>query len=197
MKTPDYPTELLGETENMLECQLTKEEFETAAKKLADTETRYQEFLEHKAEAAKKLAKEKKNIEAERGALSKVVGSGAEFRMVKCELRADFTRNVVLTIRRDTGKVIAERALTSDERQKALFAVEGGKPAEEQPGATEKPENVVEMKTHRMKLEDVPADPPKKCEAVTLGGVCTAHGDDCPDKDTIAAREAKPKDGDA
>ena len=96
---------------------------------------------------------------------------------------------MAVTTRNDTNEVLSERALETSERQGLLKLGEANDVAEsildaakqpEQPAADQPPDNVIEMVS-------------KACTATTLAGLCTVHGSECPNPETIAEREAKAK----
>ena len=51
------------------------------------------------------------------------INTGYEMRNVECELVKDFTTNTIRYQRLDTGEIVRERAMTSEERQRTLELV--------------------------------------------------------------------------
>ncbi|TSA09394.1 MAG: hypothetical protein D4R73_07050 [Deltaproteobacteria bacterium] len=69
------------------------------------------------------------------------INTGQEQRLIDCEVRKDFTRNIVETFRLDTYGLVEERAMTVEERQQELEfqaakAPAGGKVESSMLGAT-------------------------------------------------------------
>jgi hypothetical protein len=74
------------------------------------------------AKAAATAAKDDMaEIEAEVDRLAGIVARKSEPRPVACEVRADYPRGVMETIRLDTGEIAYSRSLTETERQAWLF----------------------------------------------------------------------------
>lgn len=73
-------------------------------------------------EAANKLAKsEIETLDGQVNSLLRKVRERQENRTVDVERRWDFPGNAVRVVRLDTGEIVAERAMTIDERQTRLF----------------------------------------------------------------------------
>jgi hypothetical protein len=52
---------------------------------------------------------------------SERIRSGYEYRYIECEKEEDFTNGRITITRTDTGEMVTDRAMTSEERQKNLF----------------------------------------------------------------------------
>jgi hypothetical protein len=79
------------------------------------------------AEDAKKLENKRRDgeislLEEVTSLLSAIISTGSEEREVECEVRRDYLRGKVTTLRSDTGEQIDERIMTADERQELMFA---------------------------------------------------------------------------
>lgn len=185
-----------------LEVQLTPEELHTYSKRLALIE---QEMAQHEEFAKSKkaeLAAKAAALKAERSNVALKVRSEKEPRLVTCSITAHFDRNVAITTRDDTGEIISERALVPAERQEMLVLENAEKAAEvandllaeakkkPEPVITSQPEAKQEPKKRERRNVLTDAEP---CTATTLGGLCTVHGENCPNPETIAEREARAK----
>lgn len=73
-----------------------------------------------------------KALEGEISSLGRMVREKVETREVECKEVEAFGQNAVQVVRLDTGEVVRERAMTSDEQQRALFPRAVEEPAEKQ-----------------------------------------------------------------
>lgn len=105
-----------------LECSLTHQEIREAGQALASMNVELEELEFKKKELNTRLADQIKEIKGSIGMKSKIVSTGVERRPVQVLERQDFLKRLVQAIRLDTGEVIRERPMTSDELQLDLFA---------------------------------------------------------------------------
>jgi hypothetical protein len=59
-------------------------------------------------------------LDARKSRLAITIGRKEEYRDVPCDLFANVERGIVEVVRRDTAEVVESRAMSDDERQKAL-----------------------------------------------------------------------------
>lgn len=100
-----------------LPCRLTEAELIDRGQSLAATREQYRDVQQAAKDAAKEFRDRLATIEAELDRLAEIVRERHEPRPVRCELRPDYQRGVVDTVRLDTGEVASSRALTEAERQ--------------------------------------------------------------------------------
>lgn len=181
MSDPKEETQVLSTYKTELEVKLHPEEVHDYAKRLAAIEGEVASHEDHAKSVKADLAARAAALKAERSKVALKVRTEKELRQVPCTITAYWTTNRAVTSRDDTGEVISERPLTSSERQVAMnidTAKDVAAGLIEQAKAAEKPEPVITK---------------PECKAVTLAGICTVHGSDCPNPETIEARQAKAK----
>lgn len=176
-------TEVLSNYKTDLTVRLHPEEVHDHAKRLAAIEGEMAQHDERAKSVKADLAAQKAKLSSERSNVAMKVRTETEVRQVPCTIVAHFATNRAVTSRDDTGEVIAERPLANGERQ-ALLKLDESK-------------SMVSDLLASAKEKPAPVITPKECGAVTLGGICTAHGSDCPNPETIPQREAKAADKDA
>lgn len=98
-------------------CQLTTVERNLRAAALADAIESKESAKDRHAAARRAMKDELEEIEGRIHALSKCVGSGAESRQVEVECVKDLDEGTYRETRTDTGEVVEERPLTTEERQ--------------------------------------------------------------------------------
>jgi len=178
--TDPKETEVLERHKEDLQVQLHPEEVHDYAKRLAAIEGELAQLEDHIKSVKADLAAKKAKLTSERSNVALKVRTEKETRSVGVTMTAHFRTNRVISTRDDTHEVIAERALSAGERQAAMkFDAAKGVALDLLASATEKPQPVI-------------TTPP--CGAVALGGICTVHGSDCPNPETLGEREAKFKD---
>lgn len=112
-----------------LRCALTPLELAERAD-LAARKVQERDAIEAVRVAASKAAKAQiAELDEEIRALSTQVREKSEYRPVEVREIEHFENNSIGIYRTDTGELIRERAMTSEERQRSLFSVV--KPAEE------------------------------------------------------------------
>lgn len=124
-KEPQEHKVHVEEEEQLLRCDLTPEEFNDFAGKLAAAvDTAVQTEDEAKAAKADLKARSDKAA-AEVGRLGNIVRNKYEMRKVTCETHWDFTDGMVKTVRTDTGAIIDSRKMLPHERERQaqLFPV--------------------------------------------------------------------------
>lgn len=110
-----------------LPCALSEAEKALRADELAREVKRHGEIELAKKAAAEAHAKELKESDRRIGELAEQVRTGVEPREVECQEVVRFARNLVETIRLDTGEVVSSRAMRPEERQEAIdFGDEAG-----------------------------------------------------------------------
>ena len=103
-----------------LPCELGEKDRAEAADRLAKA-----------LEQAESLALERKSVtgdfKSRLGALNERihrlmvnVKNGVEMRSIDCELRLNYTKLTVMLVRKDTGEMVEERPMTSEEKQMEL-----------------------------------------------------------------------------
>ena len=178
--TDPKETEVLEQHKEDLQVQLHPEEVHDYAKRLAAIEGELAQLEDHIKSVKADLAAKKAKLTSERSNVALKVRTEKETRSVGVTMTAHFRTNRVISTRDDTHEVIAERALSAGERQAALKFDKAGDVARDiLASAKEKPEPII-------------TTPP--CGAATLAGLCTVHGSECPNPETIAERAATPKD---
>lgn len=108
---------LLSRAPQMIPCKLSPLEFEERAGQLARELANRRELLAEQALRKKEMKLAVDALEARIGELSQVVATREEERLIEVETKADDMTGKVCMIRLDTGEVVAERAMTPDERQ--------------------------------------------------------------------------------
>jgi hypothetical protein len=103
-----------------LPVTLTKEEVAERARRAAHLVSDHDVKAEGFKQEAAANKQELKKIDTEIRGLSDEVRSGRTYRDVPCERVYNWTVGSVTDIRTDTGEVLAERAMSDAERQKAL-----------------------------------------------------------------------------
>lgn len=125
----DGPTKI-REYHEQLSVDLTRDEFDDRANKLAQVTYDLTAHYAHEDEVKKQLKSVEAELESKRAALSSIVKNRAEPRTVMVQIWADYRLGSLRKMRLDTGEVLSERALTDDERQAALFEEERKEKAE-------------------------------------------------------------------
>ena len=100
-----------------LKCELTREEVEEAANKLA-TEIDSLTSLEEELKSVKadfKAQVEKSNAQVLM--LTGLVRNKWQYRHIECDVLYDYTEQTVIVTRKDTGEVTEERAMSLGEKQ--------------------------------------------------------------------------------
>lgn len=138
----------------VLPVELTDKEIQERGEDLADLEQQLQGAREESAADAARWRERKKALAISITKASGVINARQEDREVSCELRPDYRRNVMETVRLDTDEMVEERALSFDERQQELGL--GGKAKKEEPEAEDDGDHPGPFAT----LGDLPA--PKK-----------------------------------
>jgi hypothetical protein len=108
--------------DRMLPVKLLPAEIEAKGKALAHAYDSYQDV-----EARKKSANEgfKEELDAwrrEMGVLTKQIETERESRVVHCRWVDDFDHNVRRLIRQDTGEVVDEQTIPTEDRQTSLLS---------------------------------------------------------------------------
>jgi hypothetical protein len=101
-----------------LPVTLSPSEFETKAKSLATKIAEKDALLAKKREATKDFTDRIMIASREQEKLRKTIETGTEERMVECEETSDFDQNRCVIRRLDTGEIVSERAMDSDERDR-------------------------------------------------------------------------------
>jgi len=108
-------------------CKLEDDEVRARGQALADTLVE----IDRAEENFKVLrAEHKETLEAlhlAKNDLKRSIRDKQETRSVTCEDQHDDVAFKVYTVRRDTGEIVAERAMTMQERQPNLLPIDGGK----------------------------------------------------------------------
>lgn len=108
-----------------LPCHLGEPDKLSMGKRLADV-LREQDRLSLERKAAMDGFKQRASLLAEEAhQLSGAVSKGYVVRPIECEEMRDYASGRVSTVRLDTGEVLNERAMTTDERQLGFDALYG------------------------------------------------------------------------
>lgn len=114
--------QLLARKKSRLAVDLTDDEWRSAASRLAALEEQIGEEAEHQKQVKADLRHRMAQLDAERSTQAMAVRRKSEMRDVPVETWADFARGMAVEVRTDTGVVVHERPLTSEEKQQELFA---------------------------------------------------------------------------
>lgn len=107
-------------TTQRLPVQLTDEELLDRSTALVDNIQKTAALEEEKKSVdADFKGKIKARAEVSRK-LTEIISNRTEDREVECEVKKDFERGTVTTVRMDTGEVVETRPITADERQEEL-----------------------------------------------------------------------------
>lgn len=103
-----------------LPVQLTQKDTLTRGGELARAQRALDQAEEAKKEAAATHGAIVKRHQAEVSQLAQVINQGWEYREVECTEQLDYVALQHLTIRTDTGEVVAQRPMNELERQREL-----------------------------------------------------------------------------
>ena len=84
------------------------------------------DLAEEKKETASAMATQIKKAKKDGMELRKQLSANAEKRQVEVEERLDFRDHTVVTVRLDTGEVISERTMRTEEAQTTMEVIDGG-----------------------------------------------------------------------
>lgn len=102
-------------------CQLTDDELLRYGRALAQTEDDIATEQARQEGIKGELKATLAEIAGRRSMLAGLVSSGEEYRDVECEDAFDHDAGRVTRSRKDTGEVIGERPMTSEERQRSFL----------------------------------------------------------------------------
>ena len=108
-----------------LPVELTPDEVRAKGVELAARVDEMYAIDVERKEAAAAIRERRADVEAQVIELKGEVRSGREYREVECRLEPDFQAGVMQIVRVDTGEFVRSRPLSPDERQPALFAIDG------------------------------------------------------------------------
>lgn len=103
-----------------LPCILTDEEKLNLGQEVGKESQELQEATDRKKEVTAQLTAEVESHRAAVQRLGSLLSNGFEYRPVKCEMRIDRKKDLVVTTRTDTGEVIERRPLRPSEMQNSL-----------------------------------------------------------------------------
>lgn len=103
-----------------LRCDLTPDEVSERGDRAAHLLAKRDEKDADRKAAQSQMGAQIKELESELRRVSTEVRDRAAFRPVECEVRFDYARGRVITVRLDTGAQIDERPMESHERQAPL-----------------------------------------------------------------------------
>jgi len=112
--------EKIIESTEALKCQLTKEEFNERAKKLAETLDDLRQAEAERKAAVEQFKNKIASLEAQAAHLANVVRNGWEIRPVVVETTIYYKRNLLFKKRLDTQEQLERRELRPEERQMEL-----------------------------------------------------------------------------
>ena len=110
------------EIDRMLPVRLSSAQLEERAKALADTVERIADCEARKKLAAEKFKEELQTWQTEQRRLADIVAREHEPRLVPCVWSQNFAAKAMELVRRDTGEVVDQRAMTPDELQQEMFS---------------------------------------------------------------------------
>jgi hypothetical protein len=128
-RTAAASSEVIASHTEELMVQLTRDEVEARAARMAQVEGELERHTAREGEVKATLKADRSRLEAERGRLAGVVRNRSELRPVEVRALADFKAGVVREIRQDTLEEVRARALSDAERQGQLRLHEEGKRA--------------------------------------------------------------------
>lgn len=108
------------EFHDVLRCELTKEELDELAGRLAEEQLELQELEEQKKAVTKDFAGRIEAVQARIRSGSNTFRQRWEMREVECVEVKDYDRGTCYSKRLDTGEVIKQRKLTSAELEREL-----------------------------------------------------------------------------
>jgi len=108
------------EFRDVLRCELTKEELDTLAGRLAEEQLELQELEEQKKAVTKDFAGKIEAVQARIRSGSNTFRQRWEMREVECIEVKNFERGECFSKRMDTGEVLKRRKLTSAELEREL-----------------------------------------------------------------------------
>jgi uncharacterized coiled-coil DUF342 family protein len=121
------PSNVLKSGQEVLEVPLKPDELSDRGESLANIVGRIEELEDEESKHRALFKAKRDDLEEKVKTLSGYIRRKSEPRMVAIEEVADYRSNRATTIRKDTGEVLRERALTTDEMQAPLFPVRGGR----------------------------------------------------------------------
>lgn len=101
--------------------ELTEEEVRDAADRMADLFDQVGRIEEEQKSIANNYKAKIKEVEAQLSQTQLLVRNKYEQRLVDCIQSWNIKTCRVVTVRKDTGAIVEERAMTADERQEKLF----------------------------------------------------------------------------
>ena len=109
------------EKENLdLECKLTDSEILGYSREMAEQLSRMRSAEYRKSVFNKQIATELEEIDANISGLTQKVKSGSEFRQVECWIAYNWDTGRRTWTRKDTGEVVKEAAINSEDMQEWL-----------------------------------------------------------------------------
>lgn len=114
------PPKIVKISESLL-CELNEVEWQNRARELADAHRDTEGQKENKKSIMAELNSDVKAAEARETKLANIVATRTERREVTVEVKYDYELSRVIRSRTDTGEVISDREMTSDEKQQELF----------------------------------------------------------------------------
>jgi hypothetical protein len=103
-----------------LECMLSDDELKQASRELADACQRKTSIEDQLATFKAQKKAEITQCDGEINKNTVLVSSGKEMRMVECEATLDFDSGKRTVVRLDSGVIVQERPLSTDEKQLEL-----------------------------------------------------------------------------
>lgn len=113
-------TTINRQSSEVLSCVLTDAEMLDRGRQLAESLQDIREEEDRQATAKKEMKDTLESLQKEADRLSAIVRDGREDRTVAVRIDHDEARLMVHKTRLDTGELIASRAMTEEERQRAL-----------------------------------------------------------------------------
>lgn len=104
----------------MLSVPLTDDEVQSRGTELAERHRDYADVEAEKAETARDCSDRMKRLRADMDRLSAVVRTRQELRPIEVGEVPDYERNLIITIRRDTGEQVCSRPMSTAERQEPM-----------------------------------------------------------------------------
>jgi len=106
--------------ERLLRTELTEQDLLSKSKTLADGVSTLAELEDAFASVKKDYSSKIQALEASITSASTVIRQGYEIRKVKCEVLKDFDMGLIFVSRPDTGEIIEQEDMTTEQRNLGL-----------------------------------------------------------------------------
>lgn len=111
-------------TEEFLSCVLTDRELIAKSRELAKANEDLADVEARKKDVVAEFTAKQKKHEANIAELARVISTGKEYRMVKCEWEYNYNTGIKVLRRLDTNEVTVTENITQKERQLAVTVID-------------------------------------------------------------------------